>query len=341
MSSATSRQAAHGRTGTRPWSRLPLAQLGRAASSPRGQLILVLLALAVVAAPWPHPCLALPNVLAAVGLAVVLDTGLLWLMEGRWTFPTDATIAALTIALVLSPTTTPYVVACTVALALIAKYTLRTGRGHVLNLAAIALLANTLLFGSEHDWWGALTALPVVGVALLLAGAIFIAWRNGRLPLLGSFLLVAAGGSALAVVGGLTTTGVLLGIPTSHAALFCAGFLLTEPLTSPAGHRWQLGGGALIGMAALGMALLCGPTLALPTAIIVGNLWELARRTWQGRQHPPRHTRGALLVRSPRWATRLHRAGRLRSSDRSRLLRGCVHTGDRVTVEKRRIRQTP
>lgn len=274
--------------------------MGRAASSPRGQLSLVLLALAVVAAPWPHPCLALPNVLAAVGLAVVMDTELRWLMEGLWTFSTDATIAALTIALVLSLATAPYVVACTVALALIAKYTLRAGRGHIFNLTASALLANSLLFGSAQDWWRALIALPVVGIALLLAGAIFIARRNGRLPLPGSFLLVAAVGSALAVVGGLTAAGVLLGIPASHAALFCAGFLLTEPLTSLAVSRWQLGGGALVGIAALGMALLCGPTLALPAAIIVGNLWELALRTWQGRQHPPRHTRGALLIRSPR-----------------------------------------
>jgi hypothetical protein len=285
------------RTTARPWSHLPLASLRHALTGTRGQLILILLALTVIAAPWPNPCLVLPNVLAALGLAVVMDTGLLWLMEGRWAFPADAAIAALAIALVLSADTAPYVVACTVALALIARYTLRTGRGHIVNLAAIALLANALLFGSTQDWWGALAALPPISIAPLLAIASFIAWRNARLPLLGSFLLVAVGGNGLAVVGGFITTDFLFGGPAIHAALFCAGFLLTEPLTSPAKHRAQLIGGALAGIVALGVVLLCGTLLALPAAIIVGNLWELARRMWQGRQHPPRHTHGALLAR--------------------------------------------
>ena len=298
MSSTLHAQTPDDLRGTRPWSRLPLAALGHAASTPRGQLILALLVLAVAAAPWPDPCQILPSILAAVGLAVVMDTGLLWLMERRWTFPTEAAIAALTIALVLSTTTAPYVVACTVALALIARYTLRTERGQILNLAAIALLANALLFDSAQDWWGALTTLPIIGVAPLLACAPFIAWRNDRLPLLASFLLVAAAGSALVVATGVTTLNALFGVATIHATLFCAGFMLTEPLTSPAQRRWQLLGGALIGLAALGIALVGGPAIALPAAIVVGNLWELARRTWQGRQHPPRHTRGALVVRS-------------------------------------------
>ena len=297
MSSAVHAQTPQHRTTAHRWSRSPLAQLGRAARNPRGQLILVLLVLALVAAPWSGWCLAVPNVLAALGVAVALDTGLRWLMEARWAFPTDATIAALTIALVLSPATTPYVVACTVALALIAKYTLRTGRGHIVNLAASALLANALLFESVQDWWGALPALPVVSIALLLAGALFVAWRNARLPLLGSFLLIAAGSGALAVAGGLATADTLLGTPAIHAALFCAGFLLTEPATSPSARRWQLFGGSLVGGTAVEVALLCGTLLALPAAILVGNLWELARRTWQGRQHPPRRARGALLAR--------------------------------------------
>ena len=105
MSSTLHAQTPDDLRGTRPWSRLPLAALGHAASKPRGQLILALLVLAVAAAPWPDPCQILPNILAAVGLAVVMDTGLLWLMERRWTFPTEAAIAALTIALVLSTTT--------------------------------------------------------------------------------------------------------------------------------------------------------------------------------------------------------------------------------------------
>ncbi len=142
--------------------RVPLHEaIRRYFRTPKGLMTLVLLGLLALAAPGAGIGVAAPALLAAVVTATLLDGLLIKLTRGAIEFPSGALLSALFLGLLLDPYTPWYVAAATAALAINAKYLFHTRWSNIFNPAALALVANSFLFGSGQSWWGALPDLPV------------------------------------------------------------------------------------------------------------------------------------------------------------------------------------
>ncbi|MFN8514488.1 MAG: RnfABCDGE type electron transport complex subunit D [Thermomicrobiales bacterium] len=266
--------------------RVPFHQaIRRFFRTPKGLMTLVLLLLLGLAAPFQGIGVVAPAMLAAVATATLLDGLLIWLTRGEVEFPSGALLTALFLALLLDPYTPWYVAAATAALAINAKYLFHTRWSNIFNPAAIALVANYFLFGSGQSWWGALPDLPVPFILVLLATVVFIAGRINKLPMvvafLGAYFAIATASSFL---GDPARLAELFRSPDVNAALFFAGFMLTDPPTSPNRHRDQIIYGIIVAVASAILFLTLGALWFLPGGLLVGNLWEAARRVLHGRR---------------------------------------------------------
>ncbi len=278
----------------------PLRALRRACRTPKGLMILILLVLLALAGHREGFTALAPGLLAAVGSAAILDTALIWLTRGTLTWPSGAILSTLFIILILEPYTPAYVLACTAIVAVNSKYLLRTRLANIFNPAALALVVNYSLFASGQSWWGALPDLPLPFVVLLLAGALLIARRIKKLPMVGTFL-----GSYFvlftitAFVLDPASVAEIFRVPDANAALFFAGFMLTDPPTSPTKTRDQLLYGGIVALASVAFYLLFGVLWFLPGGLLVGNLWVAIQRTLTHRQRSsvPRATKGGLSTR--------------------------------------------
>ena len=81
-------------------------------------------------------------------------------------------------------------------------------------------------------------------------------------------------------------------VPNLNAALFFAGFMLSDPPTSPARQRDQLVYGGIVAAASAAIYLTLGGVYFLPGGLLVGNAWEAWRRWATGRRQA-RARRGA------------------------------------------------
>ena len=266
--------------------RVPLYQaIRRFFRTPKGLMSLVLLGLLALAAPGAGLGVVAVPMLAAVVTATVLDGILIWLTRGVVEFPSGALLSALFIGLLLDPYTPWYAAAATVAVAINAKYLFRTRWSNIFNPAAIALVANYFLFGSGQSWWGALPDLPVPFILVLLATVVFIARRINKLPMVLTFLGVYfALFTAVSFAIDPAHLAELFRAPDANAALFFAGFMLTDPPTSPTRHRDQVIYGIIVAVASGIIFLTLGALWFLPGGLLVGNIWEAGRRVLAGRR---------------------------------------------------------
>lgn len=251
-------------------------------------MVLILLALLALTAHREGLTALTPGLFAAVGSAAILDTALIWLTRGRLIWPSGAILSALFITLILDPYTPAYVLACTAIVAVNSKYLLRTRLANIFNPAALALVVNYYLFASGQSWWGALPDLPLPFVVLLLAAALLIAQRIKKLPMVGAFL-----GSyfvfftIIAFILDPASVAEIFRVPDANAALFFAGFMLTDPPTSPTKTRDQMLYGGIVALASVVFYLLFGALWFLPGGLLVGNLWVAIQRTLTHRQRTP------------------------------------------------------
>ena len=255
--------------------------------TPKGLMLLVLLALTALAAPTAGVALVAPGLLAAVGIAALLDAAYLRLTGDRWAFPSGAILTALFVALILDVHEPWYVAAATTVIAINSKYVLRNRWSNIFNPAAIALVASAFLFASGQSWWGALPDLPLPLVAVLVATVAFIANRINKLP-----MVVAFGGAYFALLtlaaflGDPAQVAEMFRVPNSNAALFFAGFMLTDPPTSPVRPRDQVLYGVIVAAASVAIYLTLGGVYFLPAGLLVGNAWEAGRRLLAARRNP-------------------------------------------------------
>jgi Na+-translocating ferredoxin:NAD+ oxidoreductase RnfD subunit len=253
--------------------------------SPKGLMTLILLALLALGAPAAGIGLLAPPLLAAVVAAMVLDGVLIRLTSGAFAFPSGALLSALFVALLLDQYTPWYVAAATAAMAINAKYLFHTRWSNIFNPAAIALVANSFLFGSGQSWWGALPDLPVPFIAVLLAAVVFVARRINKLPMVAAFLgAYFAIATAASFVGDPAHLAELFRTPDVNMALFFAGFMLTDPPTSPNRDRDQVVYGLIVAIASAALFLALGVLWFLPGGLLVGNAWEAGRRVLAGRR---------------------------------------------------------
>lgn len=257
------------------------AHLRRWARSPKGLFTAILLLLTIPAAQGAGWSLVLPPLVAAMVAAMLLDTPLLRWRDGSWSIPDGALLTGWLVGLVLSPYVGWRVAAATGAFGIVAKHVLRVKRANVLNPAAAGLVASYVLFDTGQNWWGALPELPAPWTALLLATATFITWRLRKAPLalafLGAHFLLA---TTVAFVGDPARVAELFRAPDLQMALFFAGFMATDPPTSPPHARDQVTYGVVAAVASFALYLSIGAVYFLVGGLLVANCWE-GWRKWQ------------------------------------------------------------
>ncbi|MCC6629188.1 MAG: RnfABCDGE type electron transport complex subunit D [Chloroflexi bacterium] len=267
--------------------------LQRFLRTPKGLMLLVLLLLAALATSHAGLALVLPGLIVAVAVACLLDTLLLRLHSGTWQAPTGALLTGLFLAFILDPHEPWIVAACASVVAINSKWLARTRLANVFNPAAVGLLAATLLFDSGQSWWGALPDLPWLLIGLLLMTTIYIADRVNKLPMIVAFLGVTfAIFAGVAFAGDPERVAEIFRVPTLNALLFFAGFMLTDPPTSPTRYRDQVIYAVIVAAACAAIFLTLGGVYFLPLGLLIGNAWEAGRRWMVGRRRAAVATAG-------------------------------------------------
>lgn len=252
---------------------------GRFLRTPKGLTLAVLVALTALAAWSTGVALVAPGLGAAVGAAMLIDAPVLRLRGRRWVFPTGALLTGLIVATILAPQEPWYVPAVTAAIGVASKYLLRTRTANAFNPAALALVATFYVFHTGQSWWGALSELPPLAVALLIAPGMYLALRVNKVALvlafLGSYYLLIG---IAAFLGDPAHVAELYRAPDVNAALYFAFFMITDPPTSPPRHRDQVVNGAIIAAASVAVFELVGAAYFLLAGVLVANGWEAWRR---------------------------------------------------------------
>lgn len=258
--------------------------LRRAVRSPKGNLLILLTALTVLAALATGPSQVVPPIMNAVGAAALADIIIQRLERRVWIFPTAGILTGLIVALVLSPYESLVIAPATAILAITSKHLFRARLANIFNPAAFALVVAALLFDAGHSWWGALPDWNWAGAAVLLAGGWYTANRINKLPLVLVFLGTFYGlFTAASFIGGPDVASVFRS-PDLQAALFFAFFMLDDPPTCPVKYRDQVVFGALVAAVSFGAYEYFGWLYYLLAGLLVGNAWWAGQRTWRARR---------------------------------------------------------
>lgn len=249
--------------------------------SPKGLFTLMLAILTIPAATYTGWILVAPGLIAAITAAMLLDAPLIRWRDGSWSVPDGAMLTGWLVGVVLSPHVLWTVAAGSAALAIAAKHLWRVKRANVLNPAAAGLVASYYVFDTGQNWWGALPELPLIWMLLLLATTGFMAWRLNKLWLVLAFLGVHFSLATVAsFVGTPAQVAELFRAPDLQMALFFAGFMATDPPTSPPRVGDQLGYGTIAAVASFVLFMAVGAVYFLLGGLLVANLWE-GWRKWK------------------------------------------------------------
>ncbi|MBI4494521.1 MAG: RnfABCDGE type electron transport complex subunit D [Chloroflexi bacterium] len=250
--------------------------------TPKGQVLVVFLALLAIAGPaeGSRATLAL-HVLGAVLAACLVDLPFMRAETRRWQVPTSALLTGLIVAMILAPGAPWYVGMLASSAGILGKQLIRTEREHLFNPAALGLLFVGVAFGSGESWWGALANVPWPWLAVLLLGGAFITDRLNKFPLLLAFGGAYFGLWTLVSYLDPRAAAELFRAPFLQAALFLAFFMLTDPPTSPNRYGDQVWFGLVAAVVACAAALLGAGQLFLLVGVLAANAWLGARRLRQ------------------------------------------------------------
>lgn len=253
--------------------------IARFFKTPKGMLLIVLGLLTGLAMLDAGFSKALPNLASAMFVAALTDLGLMAVIRDELELPSGALLTGLIVALVLSPTMSPYVAGLTAAIAIASKYVFRTRWSNIFNPAAFALVVAYFVFGAEESWWGSLPDLPIYVVPVLLAAGVFVADRVNKIPMALSFLFAFFGIFAVtALLGDTTAVQEVFRAPDANAALFFALFMLDDPPTSPVKYGDQVTYGVIAALVGYAIFMLLGGVYYLSAGLLFANAWESLRR---------------------------------------------------------------
>jgi Na+-translocating ferredoxin:NAD+ oxidoreductase RnfD subunit len=251
--------------------------------TPKGLLLAVLAVITVVAGRVEGPSLVAPRMAAAILAAAAIDLPILRWRRRRWMFPDGAVLTGMLVALVLAAFEPWYVFAAASAIGIAAKHLVRTRTANVFNPAALGLVAVYYLFDTGQNWWGSLTAIvPGAAWPLLAGSGVFVAHRVNKIPLVIAFLaayFVLFAASTYVV--DIREVAEVFVAPDLLAVIFFATFMLTDPPTSPTRYRAQVLFGVLVAATSVGMFIGLGAVHYLLAGVLVGNVFEAARRQYR------------------------------------------------------------
>jgi Na+-translocating ferredoxin:NAD+ oxidoreductase RnfD subunit len=262
--------------------------------TPKGMLLIVLLALVALAYPADGRA-ALLRVGLAMASAVIVDL-LFKNVRGTLALPDSAALTGLIAGMVLGPAVPLGVPILASAIAVTSKHVVRGRYGHVFNPAAVGLLLTGLLFSSEQSWWGGLGDMPAILIVAVVAGGLLVVRKVNKLSSVLTFLGVYF---LLLTIGALTGNPVAFADafrePETGAAVYFAFFMLTDPPTSPA----RLSDQALFAGIAACVAVAClafnfGGVYALLIGLLAANAFEGARRAVGAGRRPARASQPGL-----------------------------------------------
>jgi Na+-translocating ferredoxin:NAD+ oxidoreductase RnfD subunit len=236
--------------------------------TPKSQMLVILAVLLAVTVPVSGGLGLLPNLLAALVPACLIDGLWMSIESRRWRFPTSALLSSLFVFSILSTNESWLVVAWTSSFAILAKRLVRTNREHIFNPAAFALVWAPIAFGSGESWWGALGDMPWLWIGLLIVLGVYMTDVLNKFPLVLTFLIAYFTFFALVSVPNPAGVAEMFRQPFVQAALFLAFFMLTDPPTSPNRYADQVWFGLLAALIA-GLTQLFG---AGQTFLLLGVL---------------------------------------------------------------------
>jgi Na+-translocating ferredoxin:NAD+ oxidoreductase RnfD subunit len=251
--------------------------------TPKGQLLAIFALLLAIAGPQAGGTGLVPNLLAAVVPACLIDSVWMAVESRRLRWPTSALLSGLIVFFILSTTESWLIVAWTSSFAVLSKHIVRTEREHIFNPAALALVWAPIAFGSGESWWGAFGDLAWAWIAVLLVVGVFLTDRLNKFPLVLTFLAAYFGFFTMASLGNPHAVAEMFREPFLQAALFLAFFMLTDPPTSPNRYGDQFWFGLLAALSA-GVAQLFGAgQVYLLAGVLVPNALLAIVRFWRRR----------------------------------------------------------
>jgi Na+-translocating ferredoxin:NAD+ oxidoreductase RnfD subunit len=207
-------------------------------------------------------------------------------------WPSGALLAGVIVGLLLDPNSAPAVTLAAGALGSISKHVVRYDARHVFNPAAFGLLAASLLFREQISWWGALPAVPLPAILLMIAAGAIVLDRCRKLPAAIAFFATYYGIFLLIALVDPHKAAEAFRSPISNAILFLALFMLSDPPTAPISGPTQLLYGTLTAVIAATIELTAHTQTFPITALLAGNLYAATvrnrRRVRAARQ--PRYT---------------------------------------------------
>ncbi|HXG52527.1 MAG TPA: FG-GAP-like repeat-containing protein [candidate division Zixibacteria bacterium] len=245
------------------------------------------------------------QILLTVGASCLFDSALCYLLRGARVFPLSAYITGLSLALLLNYAHNNYLLFLPVFLAIGSKYVFTFEGRHVYNPSmfgvAVSLLAggDLITTAPAYQWGGTWAMSAFIATAAL---SLFV-FRIGRNPLIISFLsfyLVQIALRAYIMRWYLPPEALLLGTLTSAPFFIFVFYMITDPQTSPAAPRQQIG----LALALVLVDLYLHTLTSLYTFFYAAFIVATARFLWLHCRRLRSRGWGALFSRAVfRWAT--------------------------------------
>lgn len=241
--------------------------------TPKGYVTIAMVSYLIIASIGSKTLMGIKNGLIAVGVSIIVDYLICTIME-RKSSRDGTVITSLIISLILSFTTSWFVVAGTAVIAILSKHLLVYKKKPIFNPAAFGLFISIIIFKSGQSWWGAFGDLPVWTIIFLLIGGYLITERVNKFPQVFSFLGISF---VLLLFMGLLNIGDAsdaLRPPFINATLFFGFFMLTDPPTSPAKVKNQVIFGLLTGFLGTVIYGMFGGLTYLFIGVFIGNFYS-------------------------------------------------------------------
>jgi Na+-translocating ferredoxin:NAD+ oxidoreductase RnfD subunit len=244
---------------------------------PKSNVIICLVAFLVIAEVLSSDIKGIYNVIIALVIAVGMDWICFLLGKRKKWLADGAVITGIIIGLILSTTTSWYLVAITAIMAILSKHLIVFKKKPVFNPAAFGLLLTILFFQTGQSWWGAFGDLPFWTIGFLLLGGYLVTNRVNKFPQVFAFLSVYF---LLLLLMGLMHVGEAADAfrpPFINASLFFALFMLTDPPTSPVSNKDQVIFGLLSAIVGVVIYGIFGGLMYLFIGLLVSNAYHVVR----------------------------------------------------------------
>jgi len=239
---------------------------------PRLHVAAVIITVHVLGQVGLHFRVSVPQILAAILTAAVIEVALTFRTSRAFVWPASAMLTGSGVALILRVVGTPpddpwntdawYVFAAVAAFSLLTKYVIRHRGSHVFNPSNIGLVLTFVVLGSTRVepldfWWGPLNAWMIAAYAVIIGGGLLITRRLHLLALAATFWVALAIGLGILAASGHCMTANWAFAPvcgvdywrvivTSPELMIFLFFMITDPRTVPGGQVGRVVFGALV-----------------------------------------------------------------------------------------------